>query len=286
MSLIFISHAAADNPLAALLQNEIKSSFPECEVFVSSDPGALPPRSPWVNSILDALRRASLVLVLASERGLSRNWVWFEAGAAWSERPRFITCCIGAIHKGSLPAPFALYMALNISDSDDLKILFAEIEKEVECEQRSAPNCDTLEQLLREAETRLAGLYAAESDPSYADRCARVDEITATLEPTQREGLKILVRDGSSHDYVALNELKSRGLAQNLGGLFEGLANATPFLQPVGGQVDTRISTDQRFWELKPEYRALLSRYFTGQHRESDRRSLQSRSASTETDAL
>src|SRR5713226_448064 len=103
---VFVSHAYSDLRLAALLKAEISSCFPTAEVFVSSDPGTLPPRDPWVQTILENLGQAVLTLVVATGRSLKRTWVWFEAGAGWGSEPSFLTCCLGEVYKGNLPPPF------------------------------------------------------------------------------------------------------------------------------------------------------------------------------------
>src|SRR5713226_8976513 len=70
---VFVSHAYSDLRLAALLKAEISSCFPTAEVFVSSDPGTLPPRDPWVQTILENLGQAVLTLVVATGRARRRG---------------------------------------------------------------------------------------------------------------------------------------------------------------------------------------------------------------------
>jgi hypothetical protein len=125
--IVFLSHAAADEEIARHLKQVIEASFPQIKVFVSSDPEDLSPGNPWVQTVLANLRSAKLLLILATERGLSRKWVWFETGAGWSSGPLFIPCFVGKIRKGQLPYPFSGYQALNIDEEGDFGVLVDEL---------------------------------------------------------------------------------------------------------------------------------------------------------------
>jgi len=121
---LFVSHAPIDGEIAQHAKKIIVLASPNIEVFVSSDPEDLPIGDPWVERILTALDRAKLVIVLATERGLGRKWVWFEAGAGWDRRRKIVTCCMGTTRKNALPPPFSLHTALNIDEESDLRSFF------------------------------------------------------------------------------------------------------------------------------------------------------------------
>jgi len=55
----------------------------------------LKPTEDWVHSVLDIFARTNLVVVIATERSIKRQWVWFEAGASWDRTSRLVTCGIG-----------------------------------------------------------------------------------------------------------------------------------------------------------------------------------------------
>jgi hypothetical protein len=105
------------------LKSTLELAVPGIHVFVSSDPEDLKPGDPWVEVILDNLRHAELIVVPATERGLSRKWVWYESGATWSRGVRVIPCCVGTLRKGQLPTPFSTFQALNIDDAADFQRL-------------------------------------------------------------------------------------------------------------------------------------------------------------------
>jgi DNA-binding MarR family transcriptional regulator len=124
---LFISHAAVDKHIAAQLRQEFENAFPNIRVFVSSAPDALKPGDPWVQKILDALQVARAAIILTTDRGLTRYWVWYEAGAAWAKGIDTIFCCLGHQQKGNLPAPFSLSQAINLDDPADLEALFTKM---------------------------------------------------------------------------------------------------------------------------------------------------------------
>lgn len=130
-NLVFLSHAAIDQDTAMFLKRLIESTIGRSEVFVSSDTEDVRPGDEWVRKIRENLRAAKMLLLLASERGLKRPWVWYETGSAWSREIRMIPCCLGKIRKNELAAPFSSYQALNIDDVGDLKNLLNSIGREL-----------------------------------------------------------------------------------------------------------------------------------------------------------
>ena len=121
--LVFLSHAAKDQEIAIYLKKIVEEAIPGCDVFVSSDTEDLRPGDEWVRRIRERLREARVLVLLASERGLSRPWVWYETGAGWSREIRTIPCCLGSIRKNNLAAPFSSYQSLNGDEVGDFKSL-------------------------------------------------------------------------------------------------------------------------------------------------------------------
>jgi TIR domain len=125
--LVFLSHAAVDQEIAIFLKGLIEKAIGGSEVFVSSDTEDVRPGDEWVTRIRENLRAAKILLLLASERGLKRPWVWYETGSAWSREIRTIPCCLGKIRKNQLAAPFASYQAVNIDEAGYLRNLLFEV---------------------------------------------------------------------------------------------------------------------------------------------------------------
>ena len=130
--IVFLSHAASDKEIVLYLKQVVENTFNNVEVFASTDPEDLPFGDPWVQTILSKLGDAKVVLILGTERGLNRKWVWFEAGAGWSRLGQIWTCCVGKLRKGSVPSPFGIYQALNADEEDDCRVLFQLLENRFE----------------------------------------------------------------------------------------------------------------------------------------------------------
>jgi hypothetical protein len=109
----------------------IEGAIPGADVFVSSDTEDLRPGDEWVKRIRENLRAANMLVLLPSERGLNRPWVWYETGSAWSREIRMIPCCLGSVRKNGLAAPFSSYQALNVDEGPDFKNLLTEIGREL-----------------------------------------------------------------------------------------------------------------------------------------------------------
>jgi hypothetical protein len=129
--LVFLSHAAADQEIAAVLKKTIEEAIPGSDVFVSSDSEDLRPGDAWVEKIQSKLRQARIVVILSTERGVSRRWVWYETGAGWIRGIRVIPCCVGNLRKGQLMPPFHGFQALNGDEAKDLELLLKEVAGEL-----------------------------------------------------------------------------------------------------------------------------------------------------------
>jgi TIR domain len=123
-SKVFLSHAASDEPIASLLKAEIERRLPSVKVLCSSDPADLPPGTKWSETIQQALQEATMLIFVASERGVQRQWVWFECGTFWFSRRKIMPLCLGEVRKNSLRPPLSERQAINGDESSDLKTAF------------------------------------------------------------------------------------------------------------------------------------------------------------------
>lgn len=260
---VFISHAYADMELALILKKGLERAFSSATVFDSSDPSSTQPREEWVRKVLEHLQRSALVIVVATERSMRRCWVWFEAGAAWGPKPTFVTCCVGSMHKGNLPAPFSNYTALSLTDARELELLFREVATHFG-EPSTLPAFGELRIRLGEIEESILRDQRALEDPFSEKRWELVRATLDRSDETDREAFQLLLLYGNATDYFVLGELKKHGLAQNYAGLFEGLLNRTNLIQNVSGQsMPPRAQAEYSLqWEIKPEFRPFVRRYF------------------------
>ncbi len=212
-SVLFVSHAAVDMELALLLKRAVGRGFPSLTIFDASDPESLKPTEDWAHSVLDNLRATNLVLVIATERSVKRQWVWFEAGASWDRTSRLVTCGIGKIHKGNLPLPFSIYMAFSLTEPRDLEGLFNLIQERLGGRGTQVPDFGDLAGRFGTIEDTLVRDQRALDDPLYEERWRLVNERIERMDSNGREALKLLLLDGNSTDHFALAELQRRGFA-------------------------------------------------------------------------
>jgi hypothetical protein len=263
-SVLFVSHAAVDMELALLMKRAVERCFPALTIFDASDPESLKPTEDWVHSVLDNLRATNLVLVLATERSMKRQWVWFEAGASWDRTSRLVTCGIGKTHKGNLPLPFAIYMAFSLTDARDLEGLFDLIQERLGGRGTQVPDFDSLAGRFGVIEDALVRDQRALDDPLYEERWKLVNERINQMDTDGRAALRLLLLDGNSTDHFALAELKRGGFAANHASILPGLQLLSNLVQKVPDQPQTQSYADSLavLWEIKPEFRPLVRRYF------------------------
>lgn len=126
---IFISHAATDEPIANVLKAEVDRVFANgVYVFVSSVPGVMAPGSDWLNSIKENLDKAKAVVVLVTPTSINRPWIWFEVGASWSKmsegRGTIYPLCAPEIDFSELPEPLNRLHALSLGKAEHIKLFF------------------------------------------------------------------------------------------------------------------------------------------------------------------
>jgi len=204
--LIFVSHAAMDQGLAMLLKTALEQLLPGIEVFVSSDPEDLKPGDTWVEVILENLRRAQLILALATQRGLSRKWVWYESGATWSRGVRLIPCCLGSLRKGELPAPFSSFQALNIDEADDFRRLLriaAEVLGLSPVESGDVPN---LVRKLKETDEKILATNPTFLSADEIQRRLNAVELSVRLDQGTSDYFSVLV-ENQSPEVVEIEEM-------------------------------------------------------------------------------
>lgn len=213
-NLVFLSHASIDEEIAKYLKRLVEQSLADTDVFVSTDPEDLPPGHPWVEKILDNLNAASVMVVLATERGLGRRWVWYEVGAGWARGLVLYPCCLGKTHKGELPAPFSRYQSLNLDEERDLNVLLVRLSKELGIAFQ-APDIPPAVAELKALEELTEARDRAARSPFSAGRREMVAKWLNGMTPDEKEALRLLLVCGPLTDQQAISQLKGKGLAKD-----------------------------------------------------------------------
>jgi hypothetical protein len=125
---VFISHIAEEAALAALLKMSIDRDFlGKVEVFVSSDTESILAGENWLTSIDQALKHASLELILCSRTSVKRPWINFEAGAGWMRGIPIIPICHSGLTPRGLPMPLTVLQAIPANDPAGLQRMYTAI---------------------------------------------------------------------------------------------------------------------------------------------------------------
>ncbi|HEX3559888.1 MAG TPA: toll/interleukin-1 receptor domain-containing protein [Pyrinomonadaceae bacterium] len=132
---IFMSHAHDDSAQANALKNWLKKNLVGvCEIFDTSDPESVPVGTDWHNLICEKLKQAVVVLCLLSKNSIERNWLYFEAGAAFLRDKKLpvVPICFGGVDKQDLKSlPIQYLKAVEIPNQTEERELFRFIAKEV-----------------------------------------------------------------------------------------------------------------------------------------------------------
>jgi hypothetical protein len=221
-NLVFLSHAAKDQEIAIYLKKIIEQVIPGSDVFVSSDTDDLRPGDEWVKRIRENLREAKMLLLLASERGLARPWVWYETGSAWSREIRMIPCCFGKIRKNGLSAPFSSYQALNADETGDFRSLLTEIGRELKMPvqlpeiEPVVSQLQALDQTAHESDTSML-------TPEEIQLRADATNVSAKITQGYRDAFSVLLAN-ESPESVVVREIRLIGP--------KAIALAEPYVLP------------------------------------------------------
>lgn len=257
--LLFVSHAALDRKIAYRLREVLEESFPRLSIFVSSAPDVLMVGDPWLDKTLDALDDSRAALVLTTERGLSRHWVWFEAGAAWARKVPIMCGCLGKTRKGGLPPPFILYQAANLDEADDLSALYKGLE-EVFGRPVHVPEFAELASEFKLLNSLAEDLHRDQLVPYSSEQKRMVEDKLSGLNKTQREALRMAITLGEISDHYVLTELQRKGFpTNNAVNIFPGLELQTGLVQQVPNSGDGRHNWNLRY-RINPEIREMLAR--------------------------
>jgi hypothetical protein len=259
--LVFVSHAAVDEEIALFLKTVIIGALKGVDVFVSSDPADLPLGDPWVTNILNALAQTRLVLVLTTERGLKRPWVWFETGRTWFSSVRCIPCCLGRTRKSALPAPFNSRQAMNLDETNDLDRLFAACSKELGIVLGALDPKLLVNELIR-LDVRAEERQKILEDPFSVERRTEVDDVIRTLDPGSREALRLLLKYGELTQRVARHKVNSAGKMGSNTLLPIGLADRTGWLIKTASDPRPLVSDEEDRYAILTTMRPHIAAWF------------------------
>ncbi len=124
---IFLSHAATDREVAALLEETLYLSVPDVQIFRASRVGQILGGREWFDAVTSHLRDAESYIVLLSERSVTKPWVSFETGAAWYTQRPLKPVLVPGFNPSGVPEPLRFFQILSLSDANEAAQLFTEL---------------------------------------------------------------------------------------------------------------------------------------------------------------
>lgn len=120
--LIFISHITEEKFVAKELQIMLEDAFiGSFAFFVSSDPNILRVGSESHRTIFENLKKASAAVIVTSPKSKKREWINFEAGAAWGRDIPVIPACHSGLEIVELGFPLQALQAADLTNEDSVR---------------------------------------------------------------------------------------------------------------------------------------------------------------------
>ena len=87
---VFISYSNNDADIA----KKLKAQLTKQGISICPDEYSFKPDKPWENQIKEAIKSASVMLVLVSKNYNESSWMWFERGVAYGLRKKIVPVLI------------------------------------------------------------------------------------------------------------------------------------------------------------------------------------------------
>ncbi|MCL2546849.1 MAG: toll/interleukin-1 receptor domain-containing protein [Oscillospiraceae bacterium] len=89
---VFFSHSSKDSSMVSALKNRLNDiTGGVLDIFQSSDGQSIPFGRNWVHKIEEGLANATVMFVFVTPNSISSNWIYFEAGFAYSNSGNIIS---------------------------------------------------------------------------------------------------------------------------------------------------------------------------------------------------
>src|SRR5438034_2526227 len=221
---LFVSHVTEEAPLAEILKVHLSRDFLGLvDIFVSSDMDSIAAGDNWLQTLEQALRESSTLLVLCSYASINRPWVNFEVGAAWISRIPIVPICHSGLRPSALPMPFNVLQAIEANSESGLKRAYALVAHKLSCnppqkefsslisevvhfEQSYAPRIKRLSETAIQKQAAVRDrVYEALHDPAHKWRF--IETLAAVAGTADDEVVELLLQDPQ----VVLGKSKADG---------------------------------------------------------------------------
>ena len=145
---IFFSHSSKDCSILLDLKNRLNDiTGGTLDIFMSSDGQSIPFGTNWVNRIEQGLNEAKIMFIFVTQNSLLSNWIYFEAGFAYSKGLEVIPVGIG-VDIALLKPPLSLLQGFNITSADSLNNIITTLNKKFDFSYKTSFSDDDYRLLL------------------------------------------------------------------------------------------------------------------------------------------
>jgi TIR domain len=172
MTHVFLSHAAADKPLADDLKTFIQTSvgLPPSEIFYTSGKGTgIPNGQPFVQYIGEKMRASAFVIAVITPAYLESQFCLAELGAVWVTADKdFFPVCVPQVDRAQLKATLTGIQVEKLDQAETLAELSQRLCAFRRQQLNAAASVEAGQVFLRTLPSRLDGLKGATKVPAEA----------------------------------------------------------------------------------------------------------------------
>jgi hypothetical protein len=131
---VFLSHRTTEARFADLIKARLEEDFfGIVNLFYSNDITSVPVGSKWDESLLEGLRRATVMLALCSKQSVKLPWINFEIGAAATRGVEIIPLCHSGITPERLPASLTMNQGVTLTSAKSLERWYVRLSALIGC---------------------------------------------------------------------------------------------------------------------------------------------------------
>ncbi len=115
---IFVSHRTVEAKFADAVRANLRRDFLGIpKFFISTDVTSVPAGSQWYQEVLEAMRRAHLLLAICSDESVKLPWINYETGGACAREVEVIPLCHSGMTPAQLPVPLSMLEGVLLTDA-------------------------------------------------------------------------------------------------------------------------------------------------------------------------
>ena len=131
---VFLSHRTTEARFADLIKARLEEDFfGIINLFYSNDITSVPVGTKWDETLLEGLRRATVMLALCSKHSVKLPWINFEIGGAATRGVEIIPLCHSGITPDRLPASMAMTQGVTLTSPKALERWYVKLSSLIGC---------------------------------------------------------------------------------------------------------------------------------------------------------